>query len=106
MTLLAEMASSLYKFLQFTHEVAQEGQMIPVLDMQVGVSKRESNGPWFSNEETEELLTPGKESPEEAEIEQVGYEFYAKPMANPLVILARSAIPEGTKVATMASEIK
>ena len=27
-------------------------------------------------------------------------------MANPLVILARSAVPEGTKVATMVAEIK
>ena len=50
MSLLAEIASSFYDFLQFTHEVAQEGEMIPVLDMQVGISKRESNGPWFSRE--------------------------------------------------------
>merc|ERR1711954_422239 len=74
-----------------------------MLDMQVGISKRESNGPWFSSEETDDLLTPGRESPTETEgqQEQIRYEFYTKPMSNPLVILARSAIPEGTKVAAM-----
>ena len=36
----------------------------------------------------------------------IGYEFYSKPMANPIVILNRSAQTEGTKIATMAAELK
>ena len=40
MNLLAQIASSFFKFLQFTHEVAKEGTMIPILDMQIGVSKK------------------------------------------------------------------
>ena len=60
MSLLAEIASSFFKFLQFTHEVAQEGTMIPVLDMQIGVAKQESNGPWFSYTEGEDRMAPGK----------------------------------------------
>ena len=76
-----------------------------MLDMQVGVAKRESNGPWFSKEGTNDTTTPGKELPTE-DVELIRYEFFSKPMAYPLVILARSAIPEGTKVATMVAEIK
>ena len=36
----------------------------------------------------------------------MAYEFYAKPMANPMVIINRSGIPETTKVATVTSELR
>ena len=108
MELLASIASSVFNFLEFTHEVAQENCMIPVLDMQIGVGHRESNGPWFSLKETGDKLAPGVRAPstEEKETQQIKYHFYSKPMANPLIILARSGIPEGTKIATMTSELR
>ena len=31
--------------------------------------------------------------------------FYSKPVTNPLTILQRSAMPEGTKVATFSNEV-
>ena len=42
-----------------------------------------------------------QERRETKDIQFVRYHFYKKPMANPLVILARSWVPEGTKIATM-----
>ena len=106
--MLASIASLIFEFLEFTYEVAQGGSMILVLNMQIGVGSRESNGPWFDFKATEDKVAPGigAPTPEEKEQHQVTYRFYSKPMANPLVILARSGIPEGTKIATMASELK
>ena len=72
--------------------------------MQVGVGPEESNGPWFTHQETEDKLVLGKGVPNPSA--SVQFEFCRKPMANQLVILARSGIPEERKVATMASEIK
>ena len=76
MELLANIASSIFSFLKFTHEVAQSGQKIPVLDMQVGVGPEESNGPWFHHNETDDKLAPGKETSEAPTVEQIQYEFY------------------------------
>ena len=106
MELMAEIANSIFPFLKFTHEVAQEGMRIPVLDMEVGVQTSGSNGHWFTfNQEDEEHEAPGlpKEN-EQFNVPQVAYHFYKKPMANPLVILKRSGVPEGTKVATMSHD--
>ena len=56
----------------------------------------------MADSETE--LTPGKEETgyQGAQIE---YQFYSKPMANPIVILQRSALTEGTKIATKVAEL-
>ena len=99
MKLLESIATSQIDFLEFTHEVAEGGNMIPVLDMQVGVGKEESGERWFNHEDTEEKVTPGKGR--QLEGDRIRYIFYSKPMANP-----RSGIPEATKIATMTAEIK
>ena len=40
-----------------------------------------------------------------AEGSAIQYMFYSKPMTNPLSILRRSALAEGSKVSTAASEV-
>ena len=76
--------------------------------MQLGVKKMESNGPWFCEETLQkEKLIPGTHTLEEhKDKEFIAYEFYTKPMSNPLVILKRSGLPEGTKVSTMVAEVR
>ena len=75
--------------------------------MQLNIASREYNGPWFSPDGVEkDQVVPGALHEPEDQEENVNYEFYSKPMANPLVILQRSALPEGTKVATMTSKLK
>ena len=79
--------------------------MVPVLDMQLGVKPMESNGPWFCQESLQgDKLIAGTHTLEEHRNKEfIAYEFYAKPMSNPLVILKRSGLPEGTKVSTMVA---
>ena len=94
-------ASSIFSFLDFTMEVADAtNEWLPVLDMKLKVGKSHQNGPWFDCEETETEITPGTEK-RSGEGAQIEYQFFAKPMASPIVILKRSALSENTKVATM-----
>ena len=64
----------------------------------------EPNRTWFKCKETEKELPPGQEGKTTAR-STIMYSFYSKPMANLLTILKRSAMPEGTKVATVTAEI-
>ena len=63
----------------------------------------ESQKAEIKGEETENELLPGMEKSNRGKT--IMYAFYAKPMSNPLTILRRSAMPEGTKVSTVSSEI-
>ena len=105
MELLAEIASSQYTWLQFTHEVAKDNNWLPVLDMQLCVGKSTSDGPWFKYDETETELAPGREKDANETRTQIEFIFYKKPMSNRISILRRSALPEATKVSTMVAEI-
>ena len=96
MELLASIASSIHSFLDFTHEVAEKDSKLPVLDMQLSLQKHQATGPWFQLGEgqEEQLKAPGRENQTEDETLYLAYEFYSKPMANPMVILRRSGISE------------
>ena len=108
MELLASIASSIHSFLDFTHQVAENDSKLPVLDMQISLQKHQASGPWFQIKEgkAELLKAPEKESQPGDEMQYLAYEFFAKQMANPMVILRRSGISESTKVATMTSEMR
>ena len=93
------------EFLTFTHEVAEGNDPLPVLDMKMSLQKHQAEGPWFQHQESDTHKAPGDPQNDDQR-EYIAYEFYSKPMSNPLVILNRSGIGESTKVATMTSELR
>ena len=78
------MANTLTPYLKFTGEVSLNGEGIPVLDTKVWLGRREGGKPWYKRGRVH-----GKEGGN-----CIQYEFYSKPMANPLRILRRSALRE------------
>ena len=102
---MREVANSVLKFIKFEGEYSVEGNPIPCLDMEIWVGRPTASGPWYKAEMSKQGETvPGRQrSP--SQHRQVLYRFYKKPMAATLTMLARSAIPEGSKVATVSAEI-
>ena len=90
-----DMANTLTPYLRFTGEVSNKGEAIPVLDTKVWYGEREGGQPWYKG---------GRVHGRKGGM-CVQYAFYSKPMTNPLGILRRSALSEGTKVSTACSEI-
>ena len=76
---------------------------MPVLDLRLRVGKWKAEGPWFVHDTPKELV-PRKGDPEN-KAPQIEFLFYKKPMANRISILKRSALSEGTKVASMTSKL-
>ena len=92
---LKGMANTLTPFLKFTGEVAMPGSPIPVLDTLVWYGEKEGGRSWYQGGRTHGS-NKGR---------CIQYAFYAKTMTNPLGILRRSALSEGTKVSTACAEI-
>ena len=78
--------------------------MISCLDTEVWYGRPDRQEKWFESKEKNGERVPGTQW-ENGRRRTVLYSFYAKPMANPLTMLRRSAVPEGTKVATVSQEI-
>ena len=93
--LLKAVANTITPYLKFTGEVSLEGNPIPVLDTQIWYGVNQGGRPWF-----------GCGQPQGEETGRgIQYKFYSKKMTNPLGILKRSAISEGTKASTASSEV-
>ena len=65
--------------------------------------KSEADGPWYEMEERAGEVIPGFPSTDTG-VRQVMYSFYKKPMAARLTMLAKSALNNKTKVATVSAE--
>ena len=99
------MANSVFSFIQFTGEFSVEEQPIPCLDMEVWVGSEGCKGAWYeSTAKGAEEIIPGRQETDQHK--QVMYKFYKKPMAATLTMLARSPLPENSKVFTASSEIQ
>ena len=104
MNILEEVANRILPFLKFTGEAAEGDRRIPVLDTTMWFGKEIRNGQFFKT--SEGYTAPGLDPETGSPTCQVMYAFYKKPMASPFGILKRSAMMEGTKVATASAEFR
>ena len=88
MKVLREMADTVLPWLNFTSEVSEGPGK--------GVCEQTE---WFQVGDRSDMETPGRQWGV-GRGDSTMYQFYSKPIANPLTILRRSAIAEGIKVAT------
>ena len=74
--------------------------------MQIWVGEPTCDGQWYTEKPGADGYgpIPGRQR-SAVNQKQVMYKFYKKPMAATLTMLARSAIAEGTKVATASAEL-
>ena len=104
LNLLIEVANAQIPFLEVTGEFSDgENQKVPCLDSQLWLGSTQKQSPWFTHQ-LKDGEAPGSKQQEEDE-RTVQYQFFKKTMSNSLTLMKASAMPESTKVATVASEL-
>ena len=92
---LKQAANEITPYLKFTGEASVRETGIPVLDTKIWFGDRKGGHSWYL----------GGECHGKGEGKCLMYSFYSKSMTNPLGILKRSVLAEGTKVSTASAEI-
>ena len=105
MEVLRSIASSVFNYLKFTAETSGgEDNPLPCLDTQFWVGTPSTPTPWHQGQPPRDQKVPGSQERIKAN-KTILYWFFSKPMANPLCIMRRSGVPEGTKVSTAVAEL-
>ena len=99
-------ANSIIDYLEFTGEVSEgRTKKIPCLDTEMWYGRADSSERWYHQEEKPDEKIPGDGWKHGRVKRNILYTFYSKPMANPLTMLKRSAVPEGMKISTAVQEV-